>query len=343
MEAVYVGLDVGSTVGHVVALDERGRTIRDWGFAMNADNLVRSVAELPGDVHVHLESSTLAGWVRRVLLTRAKVARVVVGHAKTSSWIAKDPLKNDRLDAYKLAALLRDNRVHPVYYPDDPHRETFKRIVQYHEQLTTQVVRIKTQIKARLMAEGVIVKDESVYTAAGRATYLSQLPPPAAREEIEQRYTLLDETEKAKKRAYTLMVQEGKKYPEIGRFREVPGIGPVGACRFSAYIQTPERFATKQKLWRYCRLGITDRSSDGKPLGRRRLDRNGHGSLKDLSRKAFAAALKTREENQFQRGYRAALSRTQDKTHARLTTQRKILTVLWAMWKGGANYQDDKG
>lgn len=343
MEAMYVGLDVGSTVGHVVALDERGRVVRDWGFAMNADNLLKSVAELPGDVHVHLESSTLAGWVRRVLLTRAKVARVVVGHAKTSSWIAKDPLKNDRLDAYKLAALLRDNRVHAVYYPDEAHRETFKRIVQHYQQVTRQLVRIKTQIKARLMAEGVIVKDESIYTATGRATYLAQVTSPAARQEIELRYALLDETEKAKKRAGQLMWQEGKKYPEIARFRKVPGIGPVGACRFSAYIQTPDRFTTKQKLWRYCRLGITDRSSDGKPLGRRRLDWNGHGSLKDVSRKAFEAALRRRKENAFQRVYRAALSRTQDKTHARLTTQRRILTVLWAMWKGGTDYQDDKG
>src|SRR5207244_2055644 len=43
-------------------------------------------------------------------------------------------------------------------------------------------------------------------------------------------------------------------------------------------------------------LGITDRSSDGKRRSPQRLDRTGHGRLKDLSRKALIAALHTRSE-----------------------------------------------
>lgn len=117
----------------------------------------------------------------------------------------------------------------------------------------------------------------------------------------------------------------------------------IGAARFAAYIQTPHRFSSKRKLWRYCRLGITERSSDGKRLGPRRLDRTGLGCLKDVSRKAFMGALRTRSDNAFKRSYQQTLARTHNATHARLTTQRKILAVLRAMWKGGTVYQDNKG
>jgi transposase len=139
------------------------------------------------------------------------------------------------------------------------------------------------------------------------------------------------------------MGEESLRYPEIKRFDEVPGVGLIGACRFAAYVQTPHRFSSTRKLRRYCRLGITDRSSDGQALGRRRLDRNGVGRLKFMSQQAFGGAMKTKKDNMFKRFFRASLHRTQDSTHARLSTQRKILAVLHAMWLSGGRYDDSKG
>jgi hypothetical protein len=72
------------------------------------------------------------------------------------------------------------------------------------------------------------------------------------------------------------------------------------------------------------------------------LDRTGHGKLKDLSRKAVIAALRTRSDNTFKRAYQRTLERTHNAIHARLTTQRKVLAVLRAMGKGGTDYQDDR-
>ena len=59
------------------------------------------------------------------------------------------------------------------------------------------------------------------------------------------------------------MIRLRNKYPEIKQFMKMPGIGPVGAHVFGAFIQTPHRFATKQKLWKCCRLGIVEHSSAG--------------------------------------------------------------------------------
>ncbi|MCA1603047.1 MAG: IS110 family transposase [Acidobacteria bacterium] len=109
-------------------------------------------------------------------------------------------------------------------------------------------------------------------------------------------------------------------------------MGPIGACRFSAYVQTPHRFSSKRKLWRYCRLSVSFRSSDGKPLRYPKLDRAGCGRLKDVSRKAFEAARQTKEGNSFKRAYSEALERTHNETHARLSVQRKIVSTLRAMW-----------
>lgn len=343
MAKVYVGLDMGSSGFHLVAIDKEKAVLRDRKFDTTEANLIRAFEDIKGEVHVHLEAGELAAWVRRVL--KIRVARIVVGHPKSSAWIAKDPLKHDRLDAFKLADLLRNDQVHEVYYPDDDQRTVFKQIVQHYDDVTSQEVRLKQKVKSALREQGVIPKGMDVYTAAGREKFLAAVPSVAAREAIGQLYGLMDVTLKAQKEARSLMRRESQKFPEIARFEEAPGIGLISSCRFSAYVQTPHRFSNKRKLWRYCRLGITDRQSDGKPLGRQALDWNGNGRLKEMSRTAFMGAIKTVDDNLFKRTYRGVLQRTHNQTHARLTTQRKILAVLLAMWKGGTKYQDkvDKG
>ncbi len=117
MPKTAMGLDVGSSSCHLVALDPEGRLVRNVKFSTSEEKLISAVAGLPGEVHVHLEASELAGWVRSVL--KARVARIVISHAKTNAWIANDPLKSDRRDAFKLAELLRLGWVHEVYYPED--------------------------------------------------------------------------------------------------------------------------------------------------------------------------------------------------------------------------------
>jgi len=137
------------------------------------------------------------------------------------------------------------------------------------------------------------------------------------------------------------MLRAAQAFPEIKLFRTAPGVGPIGACRFSAYVHTPSRFSTTRKLWKYCRLSVSHRSSNGKPLRRPRLDRSGCGRLKDVSRKAFEVAIRSQKDNGFKRTYQRALETTHDATHARLTVQRKIVSTLRAMWLNQTPYCDE--
>jgi transposase len=344
MERVYVGCDAASTSFHWKGKDLAGAVVIDRRFTMGERELIEAVEATSGrEVWVHLEASELAGWIRTVL--RGRVARVVVSNPKASAWIAKDPRKNDRLDAEKLADQLRLGLAerHEVYYSDDQDRMVFKQLVQHYDQVTGQEVRLKLKIKARLRALGILVRGERVYGPDGRREILKGVSSAAASAAIGQLYDLLDSTLKVQADALRLMRRESQKYPEVALLDTAPGVGLIGACRFVGYIQTPHRFSSKRKLWRYCRLGVAQRSSDGKPLGPQCLDRNGLGALKDMSRKAFNGAMRTREDNGFKRAFRETLGRTSNETHARLSTQRKIVSVLRAMWKEGKEYQGDKG
>jgi hypothetical protein len=232
-------------VCHIVALNSEGEIVLDRQSDTAESNLIAALEGLrrkvPKDaqVRVHLEASELAGWIRRVL--KPRVFRVAVGDPKSTAWIAKDARKTDRLDAIKLADLLRMGKVHEVYYPEDDHRAVFKQVVQHFDDVTRQQVRIKQKIKARLRAQGVLAEGDCVYGASttgtgtgtgtesksesetqtqtqtqtqtahgrgrGRDHWLAQVKSKPAREAVEQLYELLDHTLDARNKARRLMLR----------------------------------------------------------------------------------------------------------------------------------------
>ncbi len=105
MSETFVGLDVGSSTCKWSALDKDGRLVAERTFSTSEQNCIKEFNALPGEVHLHLEASSLAGWIRGVL--KGRVKRIVISNPKMNAWIAKDARKNDRIDARKLAELLR--------------------------------------------------------------------------------------------------------------------------------------------------------------------------------------------------------------------------------------------
>jgi transposase len=339
MSIVYVGLDLGSSNFQQVTINHQGTMKLNRDFSTSEANLVKAFSDLKGEIHVHLEAGELAPWAASVIAPL--VTRVVCSHPQANAWIAKDADKCDRIDAYKLAELLRLNRFKEVHYPQEQRRREFKTVVQHYDELTSQQARLKTKLKARLRMQGVIVTGERLYSSTGRKAVLAQVSSIAVRTAISQLYAVLDQSVASQVEAKLLMQQMAQALPEIKILRTAPGVGPIGAFRFSAYIHTPGRFSSTRKLWKYCRLSISHRSSNGKPLRRPRLDRMGCGRLKDVSRKAFDAALRERRDNGFKRAYQRALETTHDARHARLTVQRKIVSTLRAMWINQQPYCDE--
>jgi transposase len=192
---------------------------------------------------------------------------------------------------------------------------------------------LKALIKARYRQWGVLkLNGLKVFSKTFRQDYLAQLPGDEERRMLLRIYTQHDQAIEQWKETLQEVERVGKEFWEVREFQAIPGVGPIAAHVFSAIIEAPERFATKFKLWKYSQLGITDRSSDGKPLGYQRLDRRGNRELKNLSYHAWRTACKsTTGPNPIKSFYQASKGRTTVR-HARLNTQRKILEAMWQIW-----------
>jgi len=340
-ETIYVGLDLGSSVCQQTVMSGDGVRRFSRVVATSEKSLRTAFDQLEGDVHVHMEAGELASWVQSIL--KPLVAEVVVSHPRSLAWIGKDAVKDDKIDAGKLAELLRLGRVHEVYCEEDAKRRIFKHLVTHHEQMSREQARQKSKIKARLRTLGVIRKDARLFSASGQAALLESIAEPEIKQMIAQSFAVLNRMLESEREARAAMIEYSRKFAEVRLLQTAPGVGAITACRFVGYLQTPRRFSNKRKLWRYCRLGITRRESNGKRLSHPRLDNAGVGSLKDISRKVFEAARRCKGDNSFKRCYEQSLENTKNQVHARLATQRKILGCLRAMWIANQPYRDFGG
>ena len=147
-ETIYVGLDLGSSVCQQTVMSGDGVRRFSRVIATSEKSLRTAFDKLEGDVRVHIEAGELASWVHSIL--KPMVAEVVVSHPRSLAWIGKDSVKDDKVDAGKLAELLRLGRVHEVYCEEDNKRQ-------------------KSKIKARLRILGIIRKDARLFTSSGRS------------------------------------------------------------------------------------------------------------------------------------------------------------------------------
>jgi transposase len=153
----------------------------------------------------------------------------------------------------------------------------------------------------------------------------------------------VDEMTSGRKESLGRIKTLSSNFPEVSLFQTIPGMGILTAAQFSAYLQTPDRFATKSHLFGYGRLAVVDRSSAGTPIGRRRLSRRGLGVLKAATRRVFDSSLrKNKGKNAVAQYYFQLLARLNNHVHARLTTQRRILELVWTMWKRKEAFDPDR-
>ena len=88
MSIVYVGVDLGSSGFHQVTMKQDGVANLNRNFSTSERNLRKAFADVPGEIHVHLEAGELTPWAASII--EPLVQRVVCSHPRDNAWIAKD-------------------------------------------------------------------------------------------------------------------------------------------------------------------------------------------------------------------------------------------------------------
>jgi hypothetical protein len=97
----------------VAVLDSTGKVVMESILETKAATILQFFAGLRGTLSVTLEEGTWAAWLYDLL--KPHVANLVVCNPRKNA-LLKQGNKSDRIDARKLADLLRGNHLKPVYH-----------------------------------------------------------------------------------------------------------------------------------------------------------------------------------------------------------------------------------
>ncbi len=332
---LYAALDLHSERSVLGSMDHQGRTHPSVRFVPQAEAIRAELIVLRRQcrpLHLTLEAGPLTRWACAV--ARPLVERLVICEPRHNRLINSNPQKHDEADVERMCLLLRLGKLKEVWMGTDRTREIYRALLYELLNWRDAQRELKALIKARYRQWGVLrLHGLKVFSKTWRTEYLAQLPGEEERRILGRLYLQHDQALAQWKETLRDLERVGQEFWEVREFQHLPGVGPIAAHVFSAIIETPERFPNKHKLWKYSGLGITERSSDGKPLGYQRLDRRGNRELKNLSYHAWRTACKsTTGPNAIKAFYEASKVRTGSIRHARLNTQRKILEALWQIW-----------
>jgi transposase len=320
-------------------MNKDGKYIRQQQFPTSEVNLINQVNAVAAErKHLTIEQGTMSFWAAEVL--QDFVDELIICDPRHNKLITKAENKNDRTDTLSLCTLLRLGNLKEIWRPKQMGiRRIFFEQVKEYQRITKTLSIHKRQLGDVLRHWGITRKvRKKDYTDP--AELLAGVAEPLLREELEEKIRFIRQLAARKRQQKQRFIRTGTRFWEIKEFMKIPGVAEVGAHTFSGYIQTPYRFRRSGQLIKFCKLAVRKFTSDGKPVRSERLSKAGHGCLKALSHVAWKSSQGS--DNQVSRYYQACLEKVGDAVHARLSTQRKILTTMWALWKNKQAYDPDK-
>jgi transposase len=340
----YIGLDVHRDTISAAVLDGEGKLLMQAVLATRAAAILDFLHGIKGTLYVTFEEGTHSAWLYDLLVRR--VAKLVVCNPRKNA-LLKSGNKGDAIDARKLAELLRNHSLSPVYHGESSALEV-QHLARSYTMLTEDTTRVMGRLKAVFRSQAVSSAGKKLYGKRHRDHYLAQLGTGGVRRRAECLYQELDALQPLRRQTQRELIAECRQHAAAKWLQSVPFVGPIRAALLIGRVQTPHRFRTKRQFWAYCGLALETRDSaeyrvvkgqverKRKPALIRGLNWNHNHELKNL----FKAAATTASvcHGVFREFYLGLLAKGMRPEMARLTLARKIAAITLKIWKKGETF-----
>jgi transposase len=251
----YIGLDVHQATIVVAVMDSTGKLVMESILETAAATILQFFAGLRGTLSVTFEEGTWSVWLYDLLSPH--VDKLVVCNPRKNA-LLKDGNKSDRIDARKLAELLRGNQLKPVYHGETGVR-MLRELSRSYLTIVKDLSRVMNRLKAVYRSWAIPCAGRDVYYTRNREQWLAKIREAGVRRRAERLYEQLDMLQHLRQQARRELLAESRKHAITAKLRQIPYLGPIRSALAVALIQTPHRFRTKRQLWAYSGLALETR------------------------------------------------------------------------------------
>lgn len=273
--------------------------------------------------HVH---DLLVKWGNEVVLVDTTRSRQL--------GIGQHGRKTDRIDAETLARALEVGRI-PAAHVLSPKRRELRRVLAVRRALVESRAQFVTTLRGLVREQGGKIPscDTEQFVRKTRAQKLTSEVSKLIEPLLILVETIETQLANTEEQLALLCSQE----PLIAVLTTTPGVGTVIAATFMSVIDEAKRFRSAHQVESYVGLVPCEDSSGGKRrLGA--ISKKGNGYLRTLLVQASWVILRNGDKSDPLHLWVNKLAERRDKRIAVVALARRLVGVLWAMWRDGTVY-----
>jgi transposase len=333
----YCGIDLHARSMYLCILDRDGNVLLHKNLRANPDAFLKAVAKYRQDLVVAVECMFTWYWLAD--LCRSEGIQFVLGHALYMKAIHGGKAKNDRIDAHKIAVILRGGMLPQAYvYPPEMRstRDLLRRRLHFRRKRSELLAHIQNT-----NSQYNLDQFEKKITYASNRTEVSQrFNDPHVHKSIEIDLELIAHYDDLLRKLEYFILRTAKEHDHntIYRLRTVPGIGKILSLVILYEIHDINRFQRPQELVSYARLVKCAKQSAGKIYGTsgRKI---GNVHLKWAFSEAAVGFLRNNPEG---KKYYARLERKHGKGKALTVLAHKLARAVYYIWKRDEVFDQQK-
>jgi transposase len=281
-----------------------------------------------------MEATLFSGWIYDTL--RPFAVELQMGHPALMKAIGASKKKNDKLDARKIADLVRCNLLPACYVAPVEMRE-LRRLLRYRNLVVAQATRMKNKMSGLLMEVGAPYNKQRLHGKKYFDELLDSLEevPASVKDLLRLSRGALEMFEATQQQLLGRLRQEPRLAQRVILLKSIRGVGEVTALTWALEVGDPQRFSSVGRAVSYCGLTSALDSSAGKQQ-RRPISKQRNAHLQSVL--IEAAKLAPRWNPQLAALHARELERG-NRNRATLAVARKLVAYLLAVDKSGQPFQ----
>jgi transposase len=325
----FCGIDLHARRMYVCILDQAGEVLVHQNTNSKPESFLRIIAPYREDVAVAVECTFTWYWLAD--LCGREGIPFVLGHALYMKAIHGGKVKNDRVDAAKIAALLRGGML-PMAYVYPPEMRAARDLMRRRVHLMRKRAELLAHIKNTASQHSLPEISANLGYRSNREGIAEHFPEPKVRKNVEVDLALIDFYDDLLKDLELYILRTAKQHNPQTYFRlqSVWGIGKILALVILYEIHDIGRFARVQDFVSYCRLVKCARESAGKRTAGSSGKKIGNAHLKWAFSEAAVLFLRRNPAGQ---KYYAKLTRKHGKGKALTVLAHKLARAVYYMLK----------
>jgi len=269
----YIGFDVHKKHVSFCAKTADGEIAEEGRLLAQRSALRQWAAQRQQPWQGAMEATLFSGWIYDTLKPYGQ--RLEMAHPAMMKAITAGKKKSDKIDARKIADLMRCNLL-PTCYVAAPEIRELRRLLRYRHLVVRESVRMQNKIAGLLMETGTPFQKEKLHGKKYFANLLKNLEevPESVKDLLQLSRGSMEMFEAAQKRLIRRLLGNPELGQRVERLASIPGIGAITALTWALEIGDPQRFCSAAKVMSYCGLTAALKSSADKqqrgPLSKQR-------------------------------------------------------------------------